>query len=74
MHETVLENSLRYNTRPIGHGHQHHYLGLQVRGKTRVRKRCNIDALDFTVTLDSETIFTADEINSSLLQLDREGI
>ena len=59
---------------PIGDGHQHHYLGLQVRGKTRVRKRCNIDALDFTVTLDSETIFTADEINSSLLQLDREGI
>src|SRR5262245_45743126 len=74
MHETVLENSLRDDAHPIRDGHEHHHLGLQVRGKTRVRKRCDIDALDFTDAFDSDTIFAVSEIDPSLLQFDEESI
>src|SRR5262245_22011482 len=74
MHKTVLENGLRDDTYPIRDGHEDHHLGLQVRGKTWVRKRCDIDALDFTDALDSETISVVSEIDAGLLQFDEESI
>src|SRR5215475_9634236 len=74
MHKTVLENSLRDDARPIGDRHEHHHLGLQVRGETWVRKSCNIDALDFGDALDSDTTFVVSEIDPGLFQFDEESI
>src|SRR5262245_41685724 len=74
MHETVLENGLGDDAHPFRDRHEHHHLGLQVCGETWVRKRCDIDALDFTDALDSETISVVSEIDPGLFQCDEESI
>ena len=73
MHETIFKDRLGNHANAVGDGHEYHQLRLQIRGKTRIRQRGHIDALDRAISPHANSRLIGGQNHPSLFELDQEG-